>query len=110
MLSSWITFSAYDDDGTTVAQAQALLRAADPVIEMGLRLGGHKQEDMFWIRTLQSLARHFNVEAQADARSVCVDPRIQWSQAGNIKHNAVMRSMMYTASAPVRLLRRRSRR
>ncbi|MEA2574763.1 MAG: hypothetical protein QOH93_2061 [Chloroflexia bacterium] len=108
MLSAWITFSAYHEDGITVAQAQALLRAADPVIEMGLRMGGHKQEDMFWILTLQSLAKHFNVDAQAEARSVCVDPKIQWSQARNIKHNPIMRSMIYTAGTPMGLLRRRS--
>jgi hypothetical protein len=106
MLSAWITFSAYRDEGCTVAQAQALLRAPDPLMEVSLRLGGHRQEDTFWRRTLISLAEYFGVAGQVDMQSVCVDPRLQWSQAGNIRHNVVIRSMLYTMGKPVRLIRR----
>ena len=35
-----------------MAQVQALLRAADPVMELGLRFGGHKAVDDFWEHTL----------------------------------------------------------
>ena len=48
MFAGWITFSATELDGDTVAQAQVLMRASDPIFEMGLTLGGHKQEDRFW--------------------------------------------------------------
>ena len=109
MLSAWITFSAYEDGETTLAQAQALLRAADPLTEMALRFGGHKQEDAFWRRTLESLADHFGVAGEVQTQAVCVDPRIQWSHARNIKHSIVIRSMLYTISAPMRVIRKRSR-
>ena len=45
MFAGWITFSASEGDGETVAQAQVLMRAQDPIFELGLTLGGHKQED-----------------------------------------------------------------
>lgn len=42
MFAGWITFSAYEEDGDTLVQAQVLMRANDPMYELGLRLGGHK--------------------------------------------------------------------
>jgi hypothetical protein len=107
MLSAWITFSAFEDGDTTVAQAQALLRATDPLSEVGLRLFGHKSEDAFWRHTLERLAAHFGVSTKAEQEVVCVDPRLQWSQAGNIWHSAALRTPIY---APLHWLRRRLRR
>ena len=52
MFAGWITFSATQVDGDTVAQAQVLMRASDPIFEMGLTMGGHKPEDRFWQHTL----------------------------------------------------------
>src|SRR4029453_908776 len=43
MFSGWITFSATERDGDTVAEAQVLMRASDPIYELGLALGGHPQ-------------------------------------------------------------------
>ena len=62
MFAGWITFSATDDDAETVAQAQVLMRASDPIFELGLMMGGHRQEDGFWQETLGNLARHFDME------------------------------------------------
>ncbi len=107
MLAAWITFSAFEEDGATVAQAQALLRANDPLSEVGLRLFGHKTEDEFWRHTLRSLAAHFGVTAEVEQEVTCVDPRLQWSQARNIWHSAALRTPLY---APVHWLRRRLRR
>ena len=56
MFAGWITFSASERDGETVAQAQVLVRAADPIFELGLALGGHHQEDLFWQHTLRAVA------------------------------------------------------
>ena len=61
MFAGWITFSATERDGETVAQAQVLMRASDPIFELGLTLGGHRQEDKFWDHTLRSLAAHLGV-------------------------------------------------
>jgi hypothetical protein len=109
MLAGWITFSAYKKEGDTVAQVQVLMRANDPMYEIGLRLFGHKQEDKFWQHTLTSLARHFGVEEAVETQNSCVDPKLQWSHAKNIWHNAAMRTAVYTMATPVRWLRKRGR-
>jgi hypothetical protein len=110
VLAGWITFSAFEEEGGTVAQAQLLIRANDPLYEIGLRLGGHRQEDRFWEHTLTALAAHFGVNEPVRRRVLCVDPKLQWSQAGNIWQNAAVRTTMYTLAAPVRWVRRRARR
>jgi hypothetical protein len=38
---------------------------------------------------------------------VCMDPKVQWSQARNVKHNAGARSVVYAMTASFR--RRRTR-
>jgi hypothetical protein len=110
MFAGWITFSAYEVDGCTVAQAQVLIRANDPVYEIAFRLGGAKQEDKFWEYTLTSLAEYFGVKAEVQTRRTCVDPKLQWSQAKNIWHNSAIRTTMYTMSTPIRWVGRSFRR
>lgn len=107
MLSAWVTFSAHEEDGSTVAQVQTLLRATDPLMEIGLRLGFHKVEDDFWHHTLKSLAAHVGVQGHVQQQVTCVDPRLQWSEAKNIWHSAAIRTVLYS---PVYLIRRRFRR
>jgi hypothetical protein len=98
MFAGMITFSAYDDSGVTVIQIQALIRASDPIYEASFRLKfGHKAEDQFWFDTLRNLAAHFGApDREPTLNSVCVDKRVQWSEAGNIWHNAAIRSAVYT--------------
>ena len=110
MFSGWITFSAYERDQATVAQAQLLIRANDPLYEVGFRLGGSKAEDKFWNQTLGSLASHFGVEGQVQTTVTCIDPKRQWSQAKNIWHNAAIRSSVYAGLAPLRSARKLIRR
>ena len=55
------------------------MRASDPIFEIGLTLGGHKQEDRFWQQTLTALAAHFGHEGDVDTQVVCVDKKRQWS-------------------------------
>jgi hypothetical protein len=104
MFAGWITFSAFEQDGSTVAQAQVLMRANDPVYEIGLALGGHKKEDTFWEHTLSSLAAHFGARGNVETQAVCVDSKRQWSKAKNVWHNAAIRSGLYAMAAPVRFL------
>jgi len=106
MFAGWITFSAYDDGaGNTTAQAQVLMRANDPVYEMGLTLGGHAKEDVFWAETLGNLAAHFGAEgAQVDTQLVCVDKKRQWKRAKNITKNSAMRTGFYMTGAPFRAM------
>lgn len=104
MFAGMITFSAAEEEGATVAQVQALIRASDPIYEVGCRVGVvHSREDDFWHGTLKNLARHFGASADVDQQVICVDNRVQWSEAGNIWHNAAVRTALYT---PVHLVRR----
>jgi hypothetical protein len=100
-----ITFSAEDDDGVTVVRVQALVRANDPLIELGCRLGITMWlEDRFWTRTLQALAAHFGVEGQVQQQVVQVDPRVQWREAANVWYNAAIRSGLWLLASPFRHL------
>jgi len=99
MFAGMITFSSNEEGDTTVAQVQVLIRASDPLYELGCRLGVvHKQEDDFWQGTLENLAAEFGVDGQVQQENTLVDPRVQWREAGNIWHNAAIRSGLY---APV---------
>jgi hypothetical protein len=106
MFAGWITFSASEVDGDTVAQAQVLMRASDPIFEVGLAMGGHKQEDRFWQHTLTALAAHFGREGEVDTKVVCVDRKRQWSKWSNVWHSAAIRSTLYTMGAPGRGVKR----
>jgi hypothetical protein len=105
MFAGWITFSAIERDGETVAQAQVLMRASDPIYEVGLTLGGHSQEDRFWQHTLRTLSAHFDHEGEVDTQVVCVDGKRQWSKWRNVWHSAAIRSTIYTLGAPARLVK-----
>jgi hypothetical protein len=105
MFAGWITFSAIESDDETVAQAQVLMRASDPIYEVGLALGGHRQEDRFWNHTLTALAAHFDHQAEVDTRVLCVDRKRQWSKWRNVWHSAAIRSTLYTLGAPGRLVK-----
>jgi hypothetical protein len=107
MFAGWITFSALEVDRETVAQAQVLMRASDPVFELGLTMGGHKQEDRFWEHTLTALATHFGHDVQVETQVVCVDKKRQWSRWRNVWHSSAIRSTLYTMGAPGRALKRR---
>ena len=102
MFAGWITFSSYEDGGCTVAQSQVLIRANDPMYEIGFRLGGYAKEDRFWQDTLKSLGEYFSVKVPVETQRVCVDPKLQWSQAKNIWHNSAIRTTLYTMGTPVR--------
>lgn len=102
VFAGWITFSAYAGDGCTVAQAQVLMRANDPLYELGLRFGGHRQEDKFWHHTLQALAAYFGVHEPVTQQVVCVDRRIQWRYARNIWRNAALGTSFYIGTTPFR--------
>ncbi len=108
--SGWITFSSFRDGDATVAQAQVLMRANDPLYEVGLRMGGHKMEDQMWQKTLENLAAHFGVREPVETNVVCVDPRLQWREYKNVWHNAGIRSAIHMMTAPLRWSRARSQR
>ncbi len=111
MFAGWISFSAAAGAGGTMVQAQVLMRANDPLYELGLALGGHRKEDRFWATTLTRLAVHFGVEGvPVRTDRVLVDRRRQWNHAGNVRHNAMVRSLAQTALHPLRRGPRAARR
>jgi hypothetical protein len=104
--AGWNTFSAYrDEDGTTVAQVQSLARASDPLYELGFRLIGSTEQEKIWTHVLTSLAARFGVSGRVQLEKVCVDTKLQWSQVGNVWHNASARSMLYRMAGPGRWVR-----
>ena len=106
--SGFNTFSSYEEDGVTVAQIQSLARANDPVFELGFRyMGGSGQQEKIWHHVLGQVAAEFGSSEQIEMEKECVDSRIQWSQAKNVWHNAVIRT---TLNTPVRWAKRIVRR
>ncbi len=109
MFAGWISFSAEAERGTTTLQAQVLMRANDPLYELGMMLGGHAKEDRFWAATLGAVATRLGApEAPVQARSVCVDNHRQWKRVGNTWHNAMVRSMAQRLGSPLSSRRRPS--
>ena len=103
IFAGWITFSAFrEGEGPTTAQAQVLMRAQDPITEIGLTLIGHRKEDTFWLATLRSLAARFGVEGAPERKTICVDRRRQWRRATNVRYSSAFRSGIHTATAPLR--------
>ena len=108
MFAGWITFSAENAAGGTVIQAQVLMRANDPLYELGMMFGGHRKEDVFWAETLTALGRYLQAgDLTVTTRTVCVDSSRQWRNISNVWHNSMVRSMLQTLAAPVTALRRR---
>lgn len=106
--AGWNTFSVFEEDGGLVAQCQSLCRPNDPLYDFFNRfLGASSQQDKIWIHVLVSLARHFNVDGQVSTSKVLVDPKVQWSQAKNIWHNAAIRTVIYVLGAPLRWFKRK---
>jgi hypothetical protein len=89
-----ITFSSHVTNGVTVAQVQLLIRAHDPLVEVGMTFGGHREEDRMWQHTLRALATHLGVEDPAvDTQVVCVDRRRQWRRIGNLRHDVLLHTL-----------------
>ena len=111
MFNGMITFSAKQDDGAVVAQAQALIRAQDPLYELGMMVGvAHRQEDRHWKGTLTNLAKAFGCRAEVEMDRDLIDKKRQWDQFGNIRNSAALRSALHSMSAPFRALARPFRR
>ena len=107
MFAGWITFSTYEEKGVVFAQVQVVLRASDPLYELGFRFGASKAEDVFWQHTLVALAAQFGVHELVETLIVCVDPKVQWSQFWNIWQNAAIRTLLYRMATLVPRIRKR---
>src|SRR5258706_7640547 len=109
--AGWNTFSAFVEEGATVAQVQSLARSNDPIYEIGFRfIGGAAQQEKIWASVLSALSQHFDVSGVVQTDLRCVDNTIQWSQARNIWQNAIIRTFFYKLAAPLRWLKSRGQR
>ena len=73
--------------------------------EPGYRfLGGMKHQEQTWRCMLTALAVHYGVYGpKIEMRSELLDNYVQWSKAGNVWHNALIRTTLHL---PVRLFHR----
>jgi len=104
--SGWVSFSAFEMEGKIIAQILGLARANDPVYEAAFRTVGSKMQVKIWTHVLTSLATYLGIPADVAVEPRCVDPRMQWSQAGNLWYNAQIRTLFYM---PFRLLAKPTR-
>jgi hypothetical protein len=102
MFTGMITFSARDVDGVTQAEIVALVRAQDPIYELGMMTIGSGAEDRQWLHVLRSLAAHFGSDAKPTLEKVCVDKKRQWKHFKNIRKSAAIRTVLYSLTKPVR--------
>ena len=100
--AGWNTFSAYEEEGSTVVQIQSLARASDPIYEVGFHLIGSTAQERIWTHVLSTLAARFGVRERVHLEKACVDPKLQWSRAGNVWHNAGLRSVIYAMVDQIR--------
>lgn len=90
-----ITFSAHDlQGGVSMTKIHLMVRAMDPLYEIGFKLYSSRLEDRMWIHTLTQVARHFGSREQVEYRVTLIDKRRQWSQFGNIWKNSGIRSLL----------------
>lgn len=84
-----------------------LARASDPIYELAFRLMGSRLQDYIWEHVLTELAAHFRVKGQpVEVDRWLLDPHVQWRRAGNVWHNAQIRTILYQLAAPVRWVKR----
>lgn len=104
-VSGFNTFSVYEEDDVMYAQVQGLERATDPIYEFGYRfMGGEAKQDRTWKHVLQALAARYGIDAEVEHTKTCLDPGLQWRNAGNVWKNALIRTTLYKATTPIRWL------
>lgn len=104
--AGWVEFCAErGDDGVVVAQVQSVARASDPLYEAAFRFRGSKEQERIWHHVLKSLAGFFSVKpGDVEFRRELLDPDLQWSKALNIRHNALLGTMLHNITSPIRRL------
>ncbi len=100
--SGWVTFRVFQESNETVCQIQGLARANDPIYEIAFRLHGSKFQEQTWMHVLGSLAKHLDVKSQPTMKKRLIAPNMQWSQVGNVRHNAQLWTLAYLLIWPLR--------
>jgi hypothetical protein len=91
-----ITFSASEVDGAAQAKVTLLIRAYDPLTELGMMLFGHRLEDRVWEHTLGAVATHFGAPgAEVERQVVRLDARRRWAHFGNWRRSSALYAMLH---------------
>jgi anti-anti-sigma factor len=100
--SGWVTFRAREEHCGTVVEVVSLARANDPIYEFGLRvLGAAGVQEGIWRHVLTSLGSSFGMQPQVELAKTLLDGSVQWGQAGNIRYNAQLWSLLAKATRRV---------
>ena len=111
MFAGWITFSAEREGDQTMVQAQVLMRANDPIYEIGMTWAGTPRKTSSGRpRSPRSASGSACPTRRCTPTRTCVDSKRQWRHARNIWHNSAVRSVLQTIAAPVTGLARMLRR
>lgn len=91
-----ITFSAHaGEDGATVTRIHLLVRANDPLYDLGFKIYTSRLEDKIWNHTLTQLASHFGVtDPHVSMEAVLIDKKRQWGEWKNIWKNSAVRTLL----------------
>ncbi len=100
--SGWITFSAEADGDRVLAKIDDYFRCNDPIYEFGFRLGGNGKHTRFWESVIRNLGERLGGYDDVTSNAVCIDRKVQWSQAKNVWRNSMIRTTLYRAGAPLR--------
>jgi hypothetical protein len=77
-------------------QVTLLIRAYDPLTEIGMMLFGHRLEDRVWEHTLRAVATHFGApDAELETLIVRVDAKRRWEHFGNWRRSSALYAMLH---------------
>jgi anti-anti-sigma regulatory factor len=93
--SGWVSFSAFEANNQLIVQILGLARANDPLYEIAFRTVGSKMQVKIWKHLLSSLTAYLGILSDVTVEATCVDPRLKWTQVGNVWYNAQIRTMLY---------------
>jgi hypothetical protein len=90
MFAGWVELSTRDCGAEVEASVTVEMRAGDPLYEVGLALGGHRREELFWAEMLRNLARRYGSRPPVHLLRRRVDAHRHWRYAANVRYNAML--------------------
>ena len=100
--SGWTRFETEEWPDGTRAIITIEMRASDPLFELGLMFGGHRTEERFWADMLRNLGERFGDAPKVRLIRRRLDGHRQWRRAGNVRHNATIRTTFRRLTRPLR--------
>lgn len=92
MFAGWNRFSVARQGAGVVVSLEIVMRASDPLYELGLSFGGHRTEERFWAEFLWNVAALYGERPPVRVRRRLLSRRRQWGRWTNIAKNAAIRT------------------